>query len=144
MINQMLSLGRIKRFGQTRKFVDMLNLVYSDTQDEKIYNVLSERLKDTYDIFGSLPDTILGCSEKGKLFKTGSLVKILRNAVEHTAEDDGWAHLAKVGQYISNNTSFSPINYGYKKLSDLIRESDLFQITMRLNNSVMYIKDKRK
>ena len=51
-------LGRIKRFGQARKFVDMLNLVYSDTQDEKVYNVLSERLKDTYDIFGSLPDTI--------------------------------------------------------------------------------------
>lgn len=51
-------LGRIKRFGQARKFVDMLNLVYSGTQDEKIYNVLSERLRDTYDIFGSLPDTI--------------------------------------------------------------------------------------
>ena len=51
-------LGRIKRFGQSRKFVDMLNLVYSDTQDEKVYNVLSGRLRDTYDIFGSLPDTI--------------------------------------------------------------------------------------
>jgi superfamily II DNA or RNA helicase len=51
-------LGRIKRFGQSRKYVDMLNLVYADTQDEKVYNVLSERLKDTYDIFGSLPDTI--------------------------------------------------------------------------------------
>jgi len=51
-------LGRIKRFGQARKFVDMLNLVYSGTQDEKVYNVLSERLRDTYDIFGSLPDTI--------------------------------------------------------------------------------------
>ena len=51
-------LGRIKRFGQTRKFVDMLNLVYHETQDEKVYQVLSERLKDTYDIFGSLPDTI--------------------------------------------------------------------------------------
>ncbi len=51
-------LGRIKRFGQARKYVDMLNLVYSDTQDEKVYGVLSERLKDTYDIFGSLPDTI--------------------------------------------------------------------------------------
>jgi len=51
-------LGRIKRFGQSRKFVDMLNLVYSETQDEKVYNVLSERLHDTYDIFGSLPDTI--------------------------------------------------------------------------------------
>ncbi len=51
-------LGRIKRFGQARKFVDMLNLVYHDTQDEKVYGVLSERLKDTFDIFGSLPDTI--------------------------------------------------------------------------------------
>ena len=51
-------LGRIKRFGQARKSVDMLNLVYSETQDEKVYNVLSERLRDTYDIFGSLPDTI--------------------------------------------------------------------------------------
>ncbi|PED63397.1 phospholipase D-like domain-containing anti-phage protein [Priestia megaterium] len=51
-------LGRIKRFGQPRKFVDMLNLVYSETQDEKVYNVLSERLRDAYNIFGSLPDTI--------------------------------------------------------------------------------------
>jgi superfamily II DNA/RNA helicase len=51
-------LGRIKRFGQARKTVDMLNLVYSETQDEKIYNVLSERLKGAFDIFGSLPDTI--------------------------------------------------------------------------------------
>ena len=51
-------LGRIKRFGQSRKSVDMLNLVYHETQDERVYNVLSERLKDSYDIFGSLPDTI--------------------------------------------------------------------------------------
>jgi superfamily II DNA or RNA helicase len=51
-------LGRIKRFGQAREYVDMLNLVYSETQDEKVYSVLSERLRDTYDIFGSLPDTI--------------------------------------------------------------------------------------
>jgi superfamily II DNA or RNA helicase len=51
-------LGRIKRFGQTRRSVDMLNLVYHDTQDEKIYSVLSKRLKDKFDIFGSLPDTI--------------------------------------------------------------------------------------
>jgi superfamily II DNA/RNA helicase len=51
-------LGRIKRFGQARRTVDMLNLVYHETQDEKIYGVLSQRLKDKYDIFGGLPDTI--------------------------------------------------------------------------------------
>ena len=51
-------LGRIKRFGQARHTVDMLNLVYHDTQDEKVYQVLSRRMKDRYDIFGGLPDTI--------------------------------------------------------------------------------------
>ena len=51
-------LGRIKRFGQRRQTVDMLNLVYHNTQDEKVYAALSRRMKDRYDIFGSLPDTI--------------------------------------------------------------------------------------
>jgi hypothetical protein len=36
----------------------MLNLVYHETQDEIIYSVLSERMKDTFDIFDCLPDTI--------------------------------------------------------------------------------------
>jgi superfamily II DNA or RNA helicase len=51
-------LGRIKRIGQARRTVDMLNLVYHETQDEKVYRVLSRRMKDRYDIFGGLPDTI--------------------------------------------------------------------------------------
>ena len=51
-------LGRIKRFGQARHTVDMLNFVYHDTQDERIYKVLSRRMQDRYDIFGSLPDAI--------------------------------------------------------------------------------------
>jgi superfamily II DNA/RNA helicase len=51
-------LGRIKRFGQARTSVDMLNLVYHGTQDETIYGVVSRRLKDKFDIFGGLPDTI--------------------------------------------------------------------------------------
>ncbi|KKI99565.1 phospholipase D-like domain-containing anti-phage protein [Prochlorothrix hollandica] len=51
-------IGRIKRFGQTRSTVDMLNLVYQDTVDETIYERLSARMKDRFDLFGSLPDTI--------------------------------------------------------------------------------------
>lgn len=51
-------LGRIKRLGQARRTVDMLNLVYHETQDEKVYQVISRRMKDRYDIFGGLPDTI--------------------------------------------------------------------------------------
>ncbi|MDX1982036.1 MAG: phospholipase D-like domain-containing anti-phage protein [Bryobacteraceae bacterium] len=51
-------IGRIKRFGQIRPRVDMLNLVYSGTNDEKVYQALSRRMRDRYDLFGSLPDTI--------------------------------------------------------------------------------------
>ena len=36
----------------------MLNLVYHDTQDKQIYHTISRRLKDKFDIFGGLPDTI--------------------------------------------------------------------------------------
>lgn len=51
-------IGRIKRFGQKRETVDMLNLVNEQTVDEKIYDRLSERMRNRYDLFGSLPDTI--------------------------------------------------------------------------------------
>jgi uncharacterized protein (TIGR00288 family) len=71
------------------------------------------------------------------------LVRLLRTSVEQTSEDDGWAHLAKVGAYISNNSSFSPVNYGYKKLSELIKASELFEVEMRNDNKVIYIKDAR-
>ena len=73
----------------------------------------------------------------------GALVKLLRTAVEQTSEDDGWAHMSKVANYISNNSSFSSINYGYKKFSDLIKASELFKVEMRKDGSAMYIKDAR-
>lgn len=51
-------IGRIKRYGQQRREVDMANLVYAGTIDERVYQRLSERMQDRYDILGSLPDTI--------------------------------------------------------------------------------------
>lgn len=51
-------IGRIKRFGQVRDSVDMLNLVNEQTVDEKVYERLSERMRDKFNLFGSLPDTI--------------------------------------------------------------------------------------
>jgi Superfamily II DNA/RNA helicases, SNF2 family len=51
-------IGRIKRFGQARSTVDMLNLVHQGTVDETVYERLSERMRNRYDLFGGLPDTI--------------------------------------------------------------------------------------
>jgi hypothetical protein len=38
----------------------MLTLVYKDPRDEKVYAALSNRMRDGYDPFGSLPDVIEG------------------------------------------------------------------------------------
>jgi len=72
-----------------------------------------------------------------------ALVNLLRAAVDQTSENDEWANMAMIGKYISNNGSFSSINYGYQKLGDLIRATDLFEIEIR-NGSGMYIKDARE
>lgn len=78
---------------------------------------------------------------KAKLRQDTVLVRLLRTAVEQAAGDDGWANMGQVASYISNNnSSFSSINYGYKKISDLIKATELFKIELR-NGTAMYIKD---
>lgn len=80
---------------------------------------------------------------KSQLRQDTSLVRLLRTAVEQTAGDDGWANMGQVASYISNNnSSFSSINYGYKRTSDLIKATELFKIELR-NGTAMYIRDSK-
>lgn len=74
------------------------------------------------------------------LIQGAGLIQLLRTAVDQTSDDDGWSHLSKVGKYISNTSSFSPINYGFHKLSEMLRASELFDIEMSSDNTAMYVK----
>tara|TARA_R100000027_G_scaffold35638_1_gene26169 strand:- start:1091 stop:1837 length:747 start_codon:yes stop_codon:yes gene_type:complete len=56
------------------------------------------------------------------------LMNLLRNAIEAVCDDEGWAHLGVVGSHISNQGSFDPRNYGFRKLSDLFKAIDLFEV----------------
>ncbi|MHA7879657.1 MAG: NYN domain-containing protein [Saccharospirillum sp.] len=78
---------------------------------------------------------------RNELRMNTGLVKLLRTAVEQTSDEEGWAHLGAVGAYISNNSSFSPVNYGYKKLSDLVKASELFEV--QTHNKAVHIRDNR-
>ena len=50
------------------------------------------------------------------------LRRLLVKAVESTSQDDGWTDLSAMGNYLSNSTaSFDPRNYGFGKLSTLVR-----------------------
>lgn len=69
------------------------------------------------------------------------LVSLLRNSVAAAADDDGWAHLGKVGQHISKQASFDQRNYGYAKLGDLFQAIGLFH--MQARDKGMYVRDRR-
>jgi uncharacterized protein (TIGR00288 family) len=81
---------------------------------------------------------------KAQLRQNTSLVRLLRTAVEQASGDDGWANMGQVANYISNNnSSFSSINYGYRRTSDLLRATDLFKVELR-NGTAMYIRDPKR
>lgn len=56
------------------------------------------------------------------------LVALLRRAVQSAADDDGWASVGAVGQLIGNQSSFDSRNYGYAKLTGLLKATDLFEM----------------
>lgn len=64
--------------------------------------------------------------------KDEKLRRMLLDALEAVADEDGWAQLGNVGQQISNQQpSFDPRNYGHAKLGELVRAADVFEIEER-------------
>nr|WP_028916617.1 NYN domain-containing protein [Pseudoxanthomonas sp. J35] len=68
------------------------------------------------------------------------LVQMLRSAVEAGSGDDGWTRLDVVGSQISNQASFDPRNYGYRKLSDLVKDSGLFEV--KQDDKTIWVRDR--
>jgi len=71
------------------------------------------------------------------------LINLLRQAIEATEDDDGWAPLGPVGANISNRTSFDCRNYGFKNLSSLFKAIDLFELKRGQGKSFL-VRDIRK
>jgi len=47
---------------------------------------------------------------------------LLRRAIEEASDEQGWAHLAAVGSYVTKiRPDFDPRLYGHRKLSDLVK-----------------------
>ncbi len=77
------------------------------------------------------------------------LVSLLRNAVEASSDESGWAHLAPVGSNIAKQSpGFDPRNYGYGKLGELVSATKLFDMEERqigtTTSKAIYVRDKRK
>ncbi|MEF3121628.1 NYN domain-containing protein [Kocuria flava] len=88
------------------------------------------------------PGETTGPTPQQALRRDSRLVRMLRSAVDAASGDDGWAHLGAVGQQIGNQASFDSRNYGYRKLSDLIEATGLFEV--RRDNVAVQVRDPRR
>lgn len=70
--------------------------------------------------------------EPASLRRDAQLVGLFRAGIDSLADDEGWAPLGGVGQFIGKQApEFDPRNYGYKKLSDLASAIGLFEVEQR-------------
>ena len=70
-------------------------------------------------------------------------LNLIYKAVKDNADDNGWANLGMVGQYISAvKPDFDSRNYGRAKLSGLIKTLNLFET--RIEMSQMYLRKMKK
>lgn len=134
VVSRILSDGLIVYgYGEEKTPASLVNACSQFILTEKLYESSDENFEEK-------SDKVV----QKDLRKDTKLVHTLRMAVEQTSDFNGWSNIAAVGLYISQNSSFSPINYGYQKLSHLIRATGLFDIELEgENNNTMLIKDKR-
>lgn len=77
------------------------------------------------------------------------LHELLVQAVEDAADDDGWAALGGVGNLIAKRKpDFDSRHYGYKKLSELVLATALFETDERKSadgkQKTLYLRDRRR
>lgn len=75
--------------------------------------------------------------------------KLIRLSVSDVADEDGWAFLGEVGNMIlKKEPSFDPRNYGFNKLTPLLKQLDLFEFderqTQGSNIRQIYVRDKNQ
>jgi uncharacterized LabA/DUF88 family protein len=83
------------------------------------------------------------------LRRDAKLVRLVREAIDATCDEDGWAHLGVVGSQMTKQApDFDPRNYGYKKLGELVGAIGMFEIEERKQadgrSKVILVRTRRK
>ncbi len=116
---------------------------FGERKTPKSFMVACSQFIFTENLMQNNPTQELKVKKESKdLKKDKWLLNIIKNAHNQTMDEFGWSNLADMGAYISNNSSFSPINYGYKKLSGLLRAIDIFDIYVDEDSKQMSVRDK--
>jgi hypothetical protein len=80
---------------------------------------------------------------------TSKVIKLLSATITDSSDEDGWAFLGDVGSLIQKKQpNFDSRNYGFEKLTPLIKSIGSFEIEQRENskskNKLVFVKNKEK
>ena len=106
--------------------------------------IYTEVLADTTT---SAPETAPRKRTARELRADKHLLSLLRNAITAASDDTGWADLGRVGSIVSNQSAdFDSRNYGYAKLSGLVKAIGLFDTEERQvgNGKHIYVRSHGK
>jgi len=82
--------------------------------------------------------------ERGTLRSDAKLISGLRKSADTASDEDGWANLAAVGSLMrKQHADFDPRNWGYAKLSDLVRATEFFVVEQVTTGGMRIRKKKR-
>ncbi len=78
---------------------------------------------------------------------TPSVVRLISQTISDVADEDGWAFLGDVGSLLQKKQpNFDSRNYGFQKLTPMIKSIDNFEIESRENSNskfkLIYVKNK--
>ena len=76
-------------------------------------------------------------------------LKLIMTTITNLSDDEGWAFLGDVGSLLQKKQpNFDPRNYGFQKLTPLIKSTGKFEIEQReiskSKNKLIYVKNKEK
>jgi uncharacterized LabA/DUF88 family protein len=89
-------------------------------------------------------------SQKSNIDKiTPKVIKLIASTISDLADDDGWAFLGEVGNLLQKKQpNFDSRNYGFQKLTPLIKTTKKFEIEQRESSKgrvkLIYVKNKGK
>lgn len=118
--------------------------------DKFIYTEILEEIEvnDLVENRANQEEEILDNTQKNQeksaleLKNNQELIKLVKNAYEAIAREDGWAYLALMGTQLNKlSPSFDSRNFGYKKLGELIRAINVFEVKETPHEKAPAVKD---
>lgn len=103
---------------------------FGEQKTPESFRQACRRFTYTENLLPDAPANTDAADNKAKpLQPPSAAAQIIQRVLAQMETEDGWAPLSAVGTQLANLSSdFDPRNFGFRKLSDLVRKTDAFEV----------------